>query len=168
MNYWIIQYQELLHNISYNLAVHTDLLSKLLFNFLSCFVVVVIVSIFVCFFVFWQGGEAKDYNGKIIKLNGRVLAPEWYWKAVCDPVKKQSVFFLGENTITDTEDNQKEVEGCFKIRQHKHSGVINCLSLNDAKTTFKRMFQIPDFHVKNCDPSKIGDDFRVVLQNSLV
>ena len=97
-----------------------------------------------------------------------LVCPEWYWKAVCDPVKKQSVFFLRENTITDTEDNQKEVKGCFKIKQHKHSGVINCFSLNDAKTTFKRMFQIPDFHVKNCDPSKIGDDFRVVLQNSLV
>jgi len=64
------------NNISYNLAVHSDLMSKLLFNFLSCFVVVVIVSIFDCFFVLWQGGEAKDSKGNIIMLNGRVLAPE--------------------------------------------------------------------------------------------
>ena len=96
------------------------------------------------------------------------MAPEWYWKAVCDPVKKQSVFFLGENTITDTEDNQKEVKGCFKIKQQKRFGVINCFSLNDAKTMFNTMFQIPDFHETNCDPSNIGDDFRVVLQNSIV
>jgi len=120
--------------------------------------------------LFWQGGEAKDSNGNIIKLNGRVLAPEWYWKAVCDPIKKQSVFFLGKNTITDTANNQDRVQGCFDILKQKRFGVINCLSLKEAKKNrmFVKMFQIPDFHVKNCDPSKIGDDFRSVLQTSLV
>lgn len=39
-------------------------------------------------------------NGAVIWLNsGRVLAPEYYWKAVCDPIKKQSIFFYAENNI---------------------------------------------------------------------
>jgi len=46
------------------------------------------------------GGAAKPFDGDI-KLNERVLVPKWYWKAVCDPVEKQSVFFLGENTNVD-------------------------------------------------------------------
>lgn len=100
-------------------------------------------------------------------LHERVLAPEWYWKAVCDPEEKQSVFFLGENTITDTADNQEQVKGCFDILQQKKNGVIQCFSLNHAKKNFKEMFQIPELHAKNCDPSKIGDNFRSVLETGL-
>jgi len=89
--------------------------------------------------VFFQGGEAKNSEGVIIKLNERVLAPRWYWKAVCDPVEKQSVFFLGENNIADTADNTKQSQGCFGIKQQKHFGVIYCLSLTEAKKQHQKM-----------------------------
>ena len=117
---------------------------------------------------FWQGGEAQNLNGVVIELNGRVLAPKWFWKAVCDPVAKQSIFFRGENTITDVADDQRQVKGCFNIKQHKRDGVIQCFSLQDAKSMFKSDFQIPDFHEKNCVPSIIGAGFKPVLANFLV
>lgn len=104
--------------------------------------------------------------GNIIKLNN-VLAPQWYWKAVCDPVDKQSIFFWGDNTIADTADNPGRVKGCFDILQQKKNGVINCFSLKDAKEKFKKDFKIPEFHEKNCVPSTIGTNFRAVLEASL-
>ena len=118
-------------------------------------------------FFFWQGGAAENLDGKIIELNKRVLAPKWYWKAVCDPVGKQSIFFLGENTIADLAENQKKVQGCLGITQQKRSGVIYCYSLTTAKKDFT-MFQIPEFHEKNCVPSKIGENFYSVLEKNLV
>lgn len=104
--------------------------------------------------------------GNIIKLNN-VLAPQWYWKAVCDPVDKQSIFFWGDNTIADTADNPGLVKGCFGILQQKKNGVINCFSLKDAKEKFKKDFKIPEFHEKNCVPSTRGTNFRAVLEASL-
>lgn len=113
------------------------------------------------------GGEAKNIGGVIIKLNGRVLAPKWYWKAVCDPVGKQSVFFWGENTITDTADSTKRKQGCFDLLQPKRVGIIYCSSVEDAKKAFNGIFQIPDFHEKNCAPDTKGEGFRDVLTRNL-
>ena len=116
---------------------------------------------------FFQGGEAKNTAGDIIRLNGRVLAPKWYWKAVCDPVRKQSVFFWGENTITDTADSTKRKQGCFDLLQPKRFGVIYCSSVTEAKKKFNGIFQIPDFHEKNCAPDTKGEGFFLPLSTNL-
>ncbi|KAJ7374446.1 hypothetical protein OS493_007552 [Desmophyllum pertusum] len=146
------------------------------------------------------GGKATNEKGDVIKLNKRVLAPKWYWKAVCDPIAKQSVFFFGENTIGDVNGMEgQQAKGCYgevqtkkngevqnkkngkvqtkkygKVQNKKYGkmqtkklGVIKCYSLSYAKKMFKEDFQIPDFHVKNCVPSNIGENFRPFIENNL-
>ena len=79
--------------------------------------------------------------------------------------------YLGENTIGDVnKEGQQEgqqAKGCYGKVQTKKLGVINCLSLNYAKSMFKGVFQIPTFHVENCVPSKIGVNFRPFIENNL-
>ena len=121
------------------------------------------------------GGAATNFQGNEIKLNGRVVAPKWYWKAVCDPIAQQSVFFLGENTIGDLDEKAMEgqVKGCYDKLQTKRLGIISCYSLNDVKNIkelkLKLMghFQIPTFHETNCVPSKIGGNFKYFSDGSL-
>lgn len=101
-------------------------------------------------------------NGAVIWLNNRVLAPKYYWKAVCDPVKKQSIFFYAENNIGNV-DEKKEF-GCAKKPQTKKRGVIMCLSISNAKQN--NLFgKLPDFH-DNCNPSEIGSIFKDRIANA--
>ena len=97
-------------------------------------------------------------NGAAVWLNNRVLAPGYYWKAVCDPINKQSIFFFAENNVGNVEDVQEK--GCFKIEQTKKYGVIKCDSISNAKEDIAKKFgYLPNFNEKNCEPDKVGSKF---------
>ena len=110
---------------------------------------------------------ATNRQGYSIKLNGRVQVPKYYWKAICDPFEKLSVIFWGENTIGDAQGNEGQVESCCGKLQKKLYGVICCSSLNEAKRDYKGIFQIPEFHIKNCVPSLLGNKLKDFIVNRL-
>ena len=93
-------------------------------------------------------------NGAVVWLNNRVLAPGYYWKAVCDPINKQSIFFFAENNVGNVDNVQEK--GCFNIKQTKRYGVIKCDSISNAEAKFGKL---PDFHEKNCIPKQVGSEF---------
>ncbi|KAK3713734.1 hypothetical protein QZH41_008860 [Actinostola sp. cb2023] len=102
------------------------------------------------------GGRAKNIGThEDIKLNNRIRVPRYFWKAVCDPVAKASVLFLGENSVGVTNDNDK-VQGCNGRVQLKKRGVIYCYSLEGAVRHHKTLdWKLPPFH-QNCKPSEKG------------
>ena len=100
----------------------------------------------------------------MVWLNGRVLAPAWYWKAVCDPFNKQSIFFLARNNIGDAVTNRKEM-GCFDREQTSKRGVITCQSIDSARKLPMTHFQLPIFD-KNCKPSVVGERFKAVIEQA--
>ena len=86
-----------------------------------------------------------------------MLAPRWYWKAVCDPIDKQSIFFWAENDVNEKYGFEK---GCYGAVQEKERGVIKCKSLDKGRETFKNFkIYIPEFHKENCVTSKGGEAF---------
>ena len=103
-------------------------------------------------------------KGATIRLNQRVLAPKYYWKAVCDPVNKQSIFFYAENNIGNVDEGKDEGNNCAKKAQTKKNGVIMCLSISAAKQV--NLFgKLPDFH-ENCTPDNIGDIFKKCIEKA--
>ena len=92
-------------------------------------------------------------NGVAVWLNNRVLAPGYYWKAVCDPVNKESIFFFAENNVGNVDDVQ--VKGCFNLKQTKKYGVIKCDSISNAAIKFGKL---PEFHKENCKPEEVGTE----------
>ena len=103
-------------------------------------------------------------------INDRVLVPEYFWKAVCDPVIHQSVVFVAKNP-TGAEKNQSQ-KGCnlrtnakakAKAKpkpklQTPNLGVIYCFSLDTLKSHnfFKKSgFKLPPF-ANACKPSGRG------------
>lgn len=109
-------------------------------------------------------GEATGTGGQVVRLNGLVLAPAWYWKAVCDPFNKQSIFFLARNNIGDADNVTQEI-GCFDRRQTSMFGVITCQSIDSARALGMEHFQLPIFD-KNCNPSVVGEGFRKVIEGA--
>ena len=101
----------------------------------------------------------------MIRLNGRVLAPAWYWKAVCDPFNKQSIFFRAKNNIGDAKTVKKE-DGCFGMTQTSKFGFVTCQSIDSARKDVEMQpFQLPIFD-KNCNPSVKGEGFKTVIQDA--
>ena len=82
-------------------------------------------------------------NGQVVRLN-KVLAPAWFWKAVCDPFNRQSIFFLARNNIGDKDTDTQEM-GCFDTRQTSKWGVITCQSIDSARKLPMEHFQPPIF-----------------------
>lgn len=110
------------------------------------------------FVITGTSGSATNLNGVAVWLNNRVLAPGYYWKAVCDPINKQSIFFFAENNVGNVDDVQEK--GCFKIKQTKKYGVIKCDSISNAKGDIAKKFgYLPSFNEKNCEPDKVGSTF---------
>lgn len=90
-------------------------------------------------------------NGADIWLKNRILAPGYYWKAVCDPINKQSIFFFAKNNVGNVDDVKEK--GCSNVKQTKKYGVIKCTSISNAEA------KLPDFH-KNCKPEEEGIEFK--------
>lgn len=99
------------------------------------------------------GGKARNLSGEVIYLKRRVLTPRWFWKAVCDPVAKQSIVFVGENSVGIA--SQAKAKGCNMIEQTKDKGIVYCMSHQEASRKFEN-FKLPPFQEKNCKPSKKG------------
>ena len=96
------------------------------------------------------------------------MTPQYFWKAVCDPDKKQSIVFVAENKPGNT-DPSKDDTGCeltYKppnsnveitktIPQRRMFGVIKCSSLADAVDTHED-FSLPSFSAMNCKRNEKG------------
>lgn len=100
----------------------------------------------------------------MVRLNKRVLAPAWYWKAVCDPFNRQSIFFLARNNIGDA-DTATQESGCFDRRQTSKWGVITCQSIDSARKLSMKHFQLPIFD-NNCNPSVVGEKFKAAVDGA--
>ena len=86
-------------------------------------------------------------------MNGRVVAPQYYWKAVCDPVAKQSIVFVAENPVGEASNDK--VQGCNGKMQSKRLGVVFCYGLAGASQAHPD-FKFPPFHSTNCKTSEKG------------
>lgn len=107
------------------------------------------------FYVDTVGGEAKDNSGVVMKLNKRVLIPKWYWKAVCDPIAKESIIFVAQNNVGDMKTTK--VNGCNGNKQTSDQGVVFCYSLDVvSKMAEYSDFKLPPFDKTNCKPSQKG------------
>lgn len=114
------------------------------------------------------GGKALNAGGEI-RLNGRVLTPKYYWKAVCDPLALsavsdtpgQSIVFVAENKPGDISETKVE-SGCAAItkknkQQTEKYGVIYCYSLVVAKEKYPDISaNLPPFGA-SCNPEIQGD-----------
>jgi len=110
------------------------------------------------------GGRAK-YNSQDIKLNGKVLTPKYYWKAVCDPVATQSIVFVAENSPGEIRsDANSKVAGCNGIEQTPKLGIVYCYSLEvAAQEPGYADFKLPPFSPLKCQPSNKGNFMDSVL-----
>ena len=96
------------------------------------------------------------------------MTPQYFWKAVCDPVKKQSIVFVAENKPGNT-DPSKDNTGCEltyklptggdkitnRIPQTRMKGVIKCSSLEEAKLNHPD-FSLPPFSDLKCKKNDKG------------
>ncbi|CAH3167577.1 unnamed protein product [Porites lobata] len=106
-------------------------------------------------------GQAKNRAGEEIKLNQRVVVPLYYWKAVCDPLHLQSIFFYARNP-TDTARADKQERGCEEGEQTQTSGIVMCKSIDDGIQAIEKdvpgaILKIPEFtRKKACKPNEMG------------
>lgn len=77
---------------------------------------------------------------------------------MCDPIKKQSIFFYAENNIGNV-DLTKAIGCDYAKAQTNREGVIMCVSISDAKK-MKIFGKLPDFHDENCKPKEVGIIFQ--------
>ena len=94
------------------------------------------------------------------------MVPKYFWKAVCDPVHSQSIFFYARNP-TDVTTLNKRVSACFG-QQTETSGVVMCDSINRGSVAIERdvpRANIPKFTLNRaCAPDRLGDIFREFIQ----
>ncbi|KAK3740265.1 hypothetical protein QZH41_017831, partial [Actinostola sp. cb2023] len=103
------------------------------------------------------GGTAKDTSGKPYKMNKRVVAPQYYWKLICDPVIKQMVVFVGKNSVGSK--STSKLVGCRSQSHTVELGVMQCDSLLNIKSNPAYSdFKLPDMHTTNC-PSGVRGTF---------
>ena len=96
------------------------------------------------------------------------MTPQYFWKAVCEPAKRQSIVFVVENKPGNT-DPSLDNNGCEltyrpptggakitnRIPQKRKFGVIKCSSLADA-VAYHPDFSLPPFSTMNCGPNEKG------------
>ena len=83
----------------------------------------------------------------------KTVIPKYYWKAVCDPGAKQSIFFVAENNVGNTSKNKVVSPSCFNKKMTEEKGVLECKSISQAAGQYS---QVPDFHPGNCGTNKKG------------
>jgi len=86
-------------------------------------------------------------------MNKKVRAPQYYWKAICDPTIRQSIVYVGENPVGST--STVKVPGCLGRSQTVKLGIMNCMSLQAAKTQHSDL-KLPDFDPISCSTNVRG------------
>lgn len=87
--------------------------------------------------------------------------PLYYWKAVCDPLHLQSIFFYARNP-TDKARADKRERGCEEGQQTQTSGIVMCNSIDDGIQAIEKdvpgaILKIPEFtRKKACKPNEMG------------
>ena len=86
--------------------------------------------------------------------------PLYYWKAVCDPLHLQSIFFYARNP-TDSARALKRERGC-EGEQTQTFGIVMCNSIDDGIQAIEKevpgaILKIPKFtRKKACKPNEMG------------
>ena len=88
--------------------------------------------------------------------------PEYFWKAVCDPLIKQSIFFAARNNVGDMSPRTTTVNTgtCLGRKMTQAKGVIECESVANAQGRYLRnwwhSFVLPGFHATECGTNVQG------------
>ncbi|KAK3740259.1 hypothetical protein QZH41_017832 [Actinostola sp. cb2023] len=110
------------------------------------------------------GGAAKNLAGVPYKMNGRVQAPQYYWKLICDPVIKQMVVYVGKNSVGSKSITKHS--GCRGRMLTEELGVMQCGSQQNIKSNPAYSdFKMPTMHNTNC-PSAVRGTFLDTYTNN--
>ena len=105
---------------------------------------------------YWQWGFKWTYKVPTV----RTVVPKYFWKAVCDPVVRQSIFFIAENNVEVRSTIKVKSASCFGMTMTKDRGVIECESISEAVGRCVRNWwhgiSIPDFDSVNCGTATKG------------
>ncbi|XP_028413071.1 uncharacterized protein LOC114535923 isoform X2 [Dendronephthya gigantea] len=104
-------------------------------------------------------GTLLDKNGHTLLLNKRVVAPGYYWKAVCDPVANQSEVLVAANPTGDSGTGKEygcDINQKPQKPQTRDRGIVNCYSLDELKKRPEaKYFNLPNF-AAICNPQTRG------------
>ena len=117
-------------------------------------------------------GIFKDWWRKPFQISaGGPVAPKYFWKAVCDPVAHQSVFFIAENNFGVTSTVKVRSASCYDIEMTKKKGVIECSSISEATRRWFRNWwhgiAVADFDSVNCGTANKGDFLKQYLKKCI-
>ena len=110
---------------------------------------------------FFIAGEAKETNSQQaykLPANEHIVVPEYFWKAVCDPTRRESIVFVAENNVGEKSFGTKKI-GCFGQEMTTDRGVVLCYSLDEARAKYPHAngFKFPDFNAVNCGTAVLGN-----------
>ena len=108
---------------------------------------------------YWQWGLRWTFQ---TSPDGPV-APKYFWKAVCDPVVQQSIFFTAENNVEVTSKTKVTSASCYGATMTEERGVVECESVSQAASIGRYMWNwwhglmVPDFDPVKCGTDKMGN-----------
>ena len=105
---------------------------------------------------YWQWGFRWTYTVPTVKT----VVPKYFWKAVCDPAVKESIFFIAENNVEVRSTTTVTSASCFGMKMTEERGVIQCESISEAAGRCIRNWwhgiSVPDFDSVNCGTGAKG------------
>ena len=108
---------------------------------------------------YWQNGWRWDFQTS----SGGPVAPRYFWKAVCDPAVRQSIFFTAENNVHDQSKTKVTSASCFGDTMTQEKGVIECESVAQAAGSGRYIWNwwhgllVPDFDPVKCGTATKGN-----------
>ncbi|XP_028391451.1 uncharacterized protein LOC114516229 [Dendronephthya gigantea] len=103
---------------------------------------------------------------------GRMTVPKYFWKAVCDPITRESIVFIAENNVGETRTDTVDKGTCASQPMTRSKGVVYCYSMDEVRGIKNRIrnwwhgFSFPDFDPVSCGTNSRGNFLDFYLEFS--